>query len=476
MPLSRRLVLALLAISAAGLAAVAIVSYVALRSYLSDRLDEQARDALPLAARFVGAAPPGSSGEGPVVMPMPTPDDGGPPGLQLPAGTAVELRGVGGEATGPKFVRGDSAGQPALPGSVDLGEDPGATTTIDVPGLTGGPGFRVAAQRGPDGSVLYAAIPKGDFHDTLVSVRRIELIVSLAVLVILALVARAAVNAGLRPLARMEQTAEAIAAGDMSRRVDDVDERTEVGRLGIAFNEMLTRLERSFAEQRASERRLRRFLADASHELRTPLASIRGYAELFRRGAGANPADLERSMNRIERESERMGGLVDDLLALARVDDVREGRREPVDLGAVLADVCDDARARHPGRDVRLTAAGDTTVLGDPEQLRQLAANLVGNALEHAPEGPVEAALRSLGEAVELEVSDRGPGVPEGAESDVFGRFWRADEARNRARGGSGLGLAIVAAVASAHGGTASARNLPSGGASFVVRLPARAG
>ena len=239
---------------------------------------------------------------------------------------------------------------------------------------------------------------------------------------------------------------------------------------------MLSRLEHAFAEQRLSEERLRRFLADASHELRTPLSSIRGYAELFRLGASADPVELERSMSRIESESARMGVLVDDLLTLARLDEVRDPRREPVDLAAIAADACADARAAAPDREIVLDAPGAVALVGDPDQLRQLTGNLIANALAHAPEGAIDVAVRTQGDFAALHVRDHGPGLPEGAEEAVFERFWRTGEARSRSpngSGGAGLGLAIVAAIAEAHGGTATASNAPGGGALFEVSFPA---
>ena len=179
-------------------------------------------------------------------------------------------------------------------------------------------------------------------------------------LLALALGAWLIVRLGLRPLDRIGETAGAIAAGDLSRRVEPAEPRTEVGRLGLALNAMLARLEEAFAERRASEERLRRFLADASHELRTPLASIRGYAELFRIGAAREGPDVEKAMTRIEDESARMGVLVEDLLALARLDEVRDQHREPVDMAQLAGDAVDDARAVAPEREIELRTAPAT--------------------------------------------------------------------------------------------------------------------
>jgi two-component system OmpR family sensor kinase len=244
---------------------------------------------------------------------------------------------------------------------------------------------------------------------------------------------------------------------------------------------MLARLEEAFAERRASEERLRRFLADASHELRTPLASIRGYAELFRIGAAREGPDVEKAMSRIEDESARMGVLVEDLLALARLDEVRDLHREPVDMAALAGDAVDDARAVAPERDIELhTNAGNGSVVldGDPAQLRQVLANLLRNALVHTPAGtPIEVTVSSVADAREarLEVRDHGPGLPAGDPAELFERFWRADPGRGRGRAGAGLGLSIVAAIVSAHGGRAEAADAPDGGARFTVTLPLRA-
>ena len=259
------------------------------------------------------------------------------------------------------------------------------------------------------------------------------------------------------------------------RRVEIAEPRTEVGRLGLALNAMLARLEEAFAERRASEERLRRFLADASHELRTPLASIRGYAELFRIGAAREGAEIEKAMARIEDESARMGVLVEDLLALARLDEVRETDREPVDIAALAGDAVEDARAVAPGREIELRRGGDGSLVldGDPAQLRQVLANLMRNALVHTPAGtPIEVSVSSDGRDVTLDVRDHGPGLPSGDPDALFERFWRAEAGRGRGRSGAGLGLSIVAAIVSAHGGRAQATNAPGGGARFTITLP----
>jgi two-component system, OmpR family, sensor kinase len=258
--------------------------------------------------------------------------------------------------------------------------------------------------------------------------------------------------------------------------VSPSDPHTEVGRLGLALNAMLGRLEEAFAERQASENRLRQFIADASHELRTPLASIRGYAELFRIGAARKPVDTEKAMQRIEDEAERMGVLVEDLLTLARLDEVRDPVREDVDLALLARDGVEDARATAPDRRIELQVDGSAIVVGDPDQLRQVLGNLMRNALVHTPPGtPVDVTLASVGEEVALDVRDHGPGLPVTDTDALFERFWRAEGGRHRGKAGAGLGLAIVAGMVGAHGGRVKAANAPQGGARFTVWLPARA-
>jgi two-component system OmpR family sensor kinase len=238
---------------------------------------------------------------------------------------------------------------------------------------------------------------------------------------------------------------------------------------------MLAQIERAFAERKASEDRLRRFLADASHELRTPLTSIRGYAELFRRGARQREEDLAKSMRRIEDESARMCVMVEDLLLLARLDQDRPLERAPVDLVALAADAVEDGRASDGGREITLEASPPVLVLGDEARLRQVAANLVANAVAHTPPGtPVTVRTAMDGGDGILEVADRGLGLsPEQAER-AFEPFYRSDPSRDRATGGAGLGLAIVAAIAKAHGGRVRVESTPGGGATFRVFIPGK--
>ncbi|MGH9292090.1 MAG: sensor histidine kinase [Acidimicrobiales bacterium] len=328
-------------------------------------------------------------------------------------------------------------------------------------------------QTGP--TVLAIAVPLTAVSSTLGNQLRLDLIVSLIVLVALAVAAWIIVRLSTRPLARMAKTAGEIAAGDLTRRVTPTDERTEVGQLGAALNVMLERIEEAFEEKESSEQQLRRFVADASHELRTPLTSIRGYAELFRSRLAERPDDLAAALRRIESESARMGVMIEDLLLLARLDRGRPLALAPVRLSAIAEDAVSDARAIDRSRAVTAAIPPDLTVLGDEQRLRQLVGNLLNNALAHTPAlTPIEVAARAgPGNVVRLAVIDHGPGIAEGDRPHVFERFWRADRSRLRRGGGSGLGLSIVAAIVSAHHGRVWVEATPGGGATFVVELPA---
>jgi two-component system OmpR family sensor kinase len=337
--------------------------------------------------------------------------------------------------------------------------------------------YRVYAQRDPDDSgVTVVAVPLSEVDATLHRLLLVEALVIAGALLALGLSAFFVVRLGLRPLSRIEVTAGQIAAGDLSRRVSPATPKTEVGRLGLALNAMLERLEQAFAARTASEERLRQFLADASHELRTPLASIRGYAELFRMGATRDADGTETAMRRIEEESARMGVLVEDLLTLARLDEEPDRDRAPVDVVEVARDAVQDARARAPERAIQLEAPSEAVLRGEELQLRQVLTNLLGNALVHTPPGtPVEVVVAAGAGEVRIPVRDHGPGIPAGAREHLFERFWRREGGRERGRGGAGLGLAIVHGIVAAHHGRISAAETPGGGAEFLVVLPVAA-
>ena len=346
-----------------------------------------------------------------------------------------------------------------------------ASASPPCPAASGSARYRVRASEEAQfpGYVLLIAQPLRTEDSTLHRLLLIEVLVTAVVLAALAALALWIIRISLRPLRRIEQTAAAITAGDLSRRVECADPQTEVGRVGSALNTMLDRIE-------ASDRRLRRFIADASHELRTPLAAVRAYSELFGRGAAARPADLERSMSGITRETERMSLLVDDLLLLTRLDEGRPLEQKPVDLAAVVREAVDAARVVEPGRPLEVSVE-PATVTGDEARLRQVLDNLLANARTHTPAGtPVSVELRQVDSRARAEVADHGPGLTEEQAARVFERFYRADSSRARASGGAGLGLSIVAAVVEAHGGTAEARPTPGGGATFAITLPLDAG
>jgi two-component system OmpR family sensor kinase len=269
----------------------------------------------------------------------------------------------------------------------------------------------------------------------------------------------------------MAITADAIASGDLGRRVPQETPTTEVGRLGTALNEMLTQIEEAFAEKSASEERLRQFVADASHELRTPLTSIRGYAELLRRGGFSDEAGTRKALQRVEEEAIRMGGLVEDLLLLAELDRGRPLRAEPVELHRICADVVDDLNALGHDHTLSMAPGDEVVVLGDAERLTQVAHNLVRNALTHTPPGTtVRVSARAEGDMGVLRVTDNGPGLDAVTASRMFDRFYRGD--RGRSGPGTGLGLAIVRAIAVALGGTAEADSGANRGATVFVRIP----
>jgi two-component system OmpR family sensor kinase len=490
--LRARLLASLVGLAAAGLIVVGVVTYAEQRSFLLQRVDQQALAAPQSVSHALdvngvnvpgygptGGTPDGGRAAGQLAGAGSTrggPDGQGPP-VSLPPGTYAQRRDASEHSVGAlPFTYGQrSLPLPRLPAQIPL-SSAGHERLITV-GSVGGTGlhYRVLAvptQDEPGTTVI--AIPLHDVDQTLNRLLAVEALLAGGVLLALVVLAWWVIRLGLRPLDRMGETANAIAAGDMSRRVESATPRTEVGRLGLALNAMLVQIEKAFGERQASEDRLRRFLADASHELRTPLASIRGYAELFRIGAARNPADIAKSMNRIEDEATRMGVLVEDLLTLARLDEVPEPVRERVDLTRLAGDATDDARATAPDRTIDLQSNGPVVVLGDPDQLRQVIGNVMRNALVHTPAGtPIELHVTESENAGIIEVRDHGPGLPDEDSEAIFGRFWRADPGRGRGKGGAGLGLAIVSAIVTAHGGQAQASNVEGGGASFVIRLPA---
>ena len=453
--LKARLVLGVIVLSAIGLAAADVATYASLRSFLVQRTDESLQDLARGAERELrhgcsdreGRPPPGAS-----------PSD------------FFQIRGDDGGVLCSRQVAGlgdtEAPSAPELPAAIT------APASFTAQAEDGGGRYRVRAERDRDGETIVVATSLADVDATLRRLLLIMLLVTAAVLAALAALGLWVVRLGLRPLDAIGSTAAAIAGGDLSRRVERAESRTEVGRLGLALNAMLAHIERAFEAQADSERRLRRFVADASHELRTPLSAVRAYAELFTRGADRRPDDLARSMQGITRESERMSLLVDDLLLLARLDEGRPLEREPVELDEVVGEAVETAQALEPERPIELET-GPAAVVGDRDRLRQIVDNLLGNVRAHTPPAtPVRVRVGLENGSALIEVADSGPGLSAEEAGRVFERFYRADQSRSRSSGGVGLGLSIVAAVAQAHGGTVAAESNAGRGATFRITLP----
>jgi two-component system, OmpR family, sensor kinase len=482
MSLRARLLLGMVVLVAAGLLVAAVATYEEQRSFLLDRVDQQVQAGLGAVAfelRPPGVRPARAAGGR--RFPFAGLLGRRPPGIgpaSLPPGTFGELIGPGGNVVRRRTFSygGTTPAPPNLPSRFPISRagDPLRLFTVHS---SRGPDtrYRAAAFAVTGGDTVVAAVPLKETDDTLHRLVMVESLVGGGVILALVLLGWAVIRIGLRPLERIGRVASEIAAGDLSRRVTPSDQRTEVGRLGRSLNEMLGQIERAFTARRQSEDQLRRFLADASHELRTPLASIRGYAELFRLGAVDDPATLERAMARIESEAARMGVLVEDLLSLAALDQAPERPRVPVDLSELAAHAAEDTRVTARDRNVLVDVDElPVTVLGDSDQLRQLVANLLRNAVLHTPDAtPIEVSVHRDGDLARLEVRDHGPGVPGDAGDQIFERFWRTEGGRTRGKGGAGLGLAIVKAIVTAHGGTVHAANAPGGGARFEASLPA---
>ncbi|HEY2703588.1 MAG TPA: HAMP domain-containing sensor histidine kinase [Candidatus Dormibacteraeota bacterium] len=450
-------------------------TYVALRSFLLSRIDSQLSDGhqaveqtLEASAGLAGGHGPGDRGSG-------GPGGGGP--IPLPTGAYAELRSPSGQvlATYASYVPGpgDTAARPVLP--ADLTPPP-SPRLLTVPGSGGVGSYRVyveTASGAAAGDLLMVAMPLDDVATTLRQLLLLELAIAGGVTLVVILATAVLVRRGLRPLERIGSTARSIVLSDLSQRVSPATENTEVGRLGLALNSMLGQLEAAFVEREANEQRLRHFVSDASHELRTPLTSMRGYAELLRRTTDMSAEDMTLAMRRIDEETQRMGILVDDLLLLARLDQGRPLESRPVDLEALVADACADARAADGGRPISTRVTAPLVVAGDQMRLRQVLSNLLRNALVHTPAGtPIEVGLRRVDGSAVLEVVDHGPGIQAEHAGRIFERFYRADAARSGDQGGSGLGLSIAAAVVQAHGGRISVDRTPGGGATFRIVLP----
>jgi two-component system OmpR family sensor kinase len=479
---------------ALALAAAVLAATILLQNVLTDRIDSQLRTA---ASMVRTEAPPTGQEDDEFKQPGPQPGLPDTPSVSVYDADGDLLHAFGNE-DGAELGLGDLAAHTGEPYTVEDADGNTWRVLVEDAGSTG-------EDADDTGEYVVYALSSEYIGAATESLLLIGGAVTLVILLLLAVSAFWVARLGLRPLDRMQETADAIAEGRLDARVTDTDPHTETGRLGSALNTMLGRIQAALDASAASEARLRQFLADASHELRTPLTSIKGFAQLYRRGGVPPGPVLDETIGRIEAESKRMGLLLDDLMLLAALDRQRPLTRGPVDLLGVAADVVGDAHLRAPSRFIALESlraprndtGGDDDLLdavditGDEPRLRQVLTNLVANALRHtppdaritvrlgwrsSPEGP--RCLAQVGEspalpAAVVEVADTGPGVaPEHAEG-VFERLYRVDQGRARgAEGGSGLGLSIVAAIVAGHGGCVRLCETPGGGATFQVVLP----
>lgn len=463
--LRARLLAAVVGLVAIALLVTGIAGTALLRSYLMQQVDQQLKGG----ANALLQRPTNANGEPRRLGPPP-----GRPGNQLPTpfwftdlsanGTLLQQRGG---PLSPDEPRPDLSGVTLAKVRQENGKP------FDVPATKGSSGFRVrAVERGS--TISTVAISLHSVDATVHRLAETAWLVGAGVLALLIVLATVAVRVGLRPLETVERTAQEITAGDLSRRVPAGPPGTEIGRLSDTLNGMLTQIESAFAAREHSEATLRQFIADASHELRTPLTTVRGYAELARKGALPDETAQQRAMTRIESEATRMGGLVEDLLLLAYLDQQRPLKVTRVDLGALAADAVADARVRDPDRPIEYAVPERPVLIdADADRIRQVLGNLLGNALVHTPERtPVRVSLAAGDDHARLVVADEGPGLPPEQVSRLFERFYRADPSRSRARGGTGLGLAIVQAVVHASRGAVTCTSAPGAGTCFEVSLP----
>src|SRR4051794_34213795 len=458
-PLRVGLVAATLVLVACGLLASGVAVTSIMRHSLINRVDQTLLDASRSWAQAPRRMP---------VAPIEGPNPARPP-------SNFYVRGI--DPDGRVWLAvNDREAEPLLPDNNDVGPVPVTVGSINHSDVQ----WRAMTVRGMRGELTTVAIDLSDVSSTVRALTWSQAGIGAAVLLVLGIAGYAVVHRSLRPLVEVEQTAAAIAAGELDRRIPQRDSRTEVGRLSLALNGMLAQIQRAVAaseasaeQARTSEDRMRRFITDASHELRTPLTTIRGFAELYRQGAAR---DVELLMSRIESESQRMGLLVEDLLLLARLDAQRPMEQRRVDLLSLASDSVHDARSVAPKRNISMEVfdgPGTPEVLGDEARLRQVLGNLVANALQHTPESAsIAIRVGTEQDNAILEVCDEGPGMTREDAHRVFERFYRTDSSRARASGGTGLGLSIVDSLVYAHGGTVSVTTAPGQGCRFIVQLP----
>ncbi|WP_449619053.1 sensor histidine kinase [Spongisporangium articulatum] len=465
-------------------AVIGLVSVLAMQRFLEDRLDAQLTSAVKRSGANTAQSQRSADPVTPPAylrMPGPGPDflfmgqQQGTLGVVIDTAGTVQRAGV----LVDNSTQALTAAQRALLRTVPADKRP---YTVDLGGSLGR--YRVVAERVPGFGIRMTGLPLKPVHDAVIRLVLVITVVSALGLLIAAAATVLIIRLTLRPLRRVAATAAQVAELPLDRgevaldaRVPDrdTDARTEVGQVGAALNRMLEHVAGALSARQASEARVRRFVADASHELRTPLAAIRGYAELTRRSRAETPPDVAHALARVESESIRMTGLVDDLLLLARLDDGRPLEREPVDLSALVVDAVGDAHAAGPDHVWRLALPGaPVLVVGDEARLHQVLVNLLANARVHTPAATrVTVGLDHADDGrARLRVTDDGPGIPESLQGEVFERFARGDSSRARSTGSTGLGLSIVAAVVAAHGGEISVTSEP-GRTEFCVLLEA---
>ena len=468
--LRNRLILAAMVLTSLAIVASDFAANAALKNYLVSQVDKQLIDISSTSLTRLDRAG---------IAPSEVEEDGSPfkvlaPLRGVPTAVSVTLLDIDGKLIGQ--VGGELGGQNfAVTGMQSNEVAKYKNKPFTIKGIDDEPDIRALAQLLPTGmGTVIVANSLAEVDKTLSRLRFLFLILGLIALLAIALSARWIIAIGLRPLEKVEDTAEAIAAGDLSARLPAAKPNTEVGRLTTSLNTMLGRIEESFAVRMASENKLRRFVADASHELRTPLTAIRGFAELHRQGAVVGEDKTKELITRIEKESIRMSTLVEDLLLLARLDQSRELISDPVDLNTLITEVIASARAAGPDHPIEVKLGeSEIFVLGDSLRIHQVIANLLANARTHTPVGTkiVITAEQGINETT-ISVSDNGPGLSQADQEKIFERFYRADPARVRnSIEGSGLGLSIVDAVMTAHGGYVSVKSKLGEGSTFTLHF-----
>ena len=467
--LRNRLTVGVLILSAFGFAGAGFGAQALLQDYLIHQVDDQLLSVVGGVADRLDQAGIARDEDDAQASRATTPLNRVPTSISVtvldPFGNLVG--GIGGDLNSNQitdYVKGLLPGQVAAFGSKPF--------TVEAPGAD----FRVATTVLPSslGSVIVAQ-SLSDFDKTTHQISVVFLIIGGIVLLFIAFASRQVIKLSMKPLKKIEETAEQIAAGDLSARLENFEPNTEVGRLSTSLNTMLSRIEESFAARAESENKLRRFVADASHELRTPLTSIRGFAELHRQGAVPEGEKTRELISRIEKESMRMGSLVEDLLMLARMDQSRELVMADVDLSHLVQEAVSSATAAGPDHPITSDIAVDIHTQGDADKIYQVITNLLANARAHTPVGTaIHVATYSNKDGSYVTVADKGPGLSAEDQMHIFERFYRVDTSRQRSSNdGSGLGLSIVDEVMKAHGGTVSVASEPGNGATFTLHFKA---